>query len=242
MMEGNITDNSSLWKRGFHDGVPIAMGYYAVAFSLGIIAATCGLSALPGFVSSLLTRASAGEYGVYSVMALGAGYAEVAGIALVANARYLLMSASFSQKLSPAVPLWKRIAAACCMTDEVFGISIAWPGHTPVAYPVAATLVSGTAWAAGTASGILAGNVLPTSVVSALSVALYGMFLAIIVPPAKKDRAVLWCIVAAFAASGLCSIWYLTAQFSAGTRTIVLTVAISAVAAIVRPVKDEENE
>lgn len=232
----------NVWIKGFRDGFRIAMGYYAVAFSLGIIAAGCGLTACMGFVSSFLTRASAGEYGVYSLMAIGAGYAEVVGIALVANARYLLMSASLTQKLPDNTSLWKRILAACCMTDEIFGISIAYPGSTPVTYPVAATLISGTAWAAGCASGILAGNILPADVVAALSVALYGMFIAIVVPPAKKDRAVLWCVVSAFALSGICSLLPWISTIGSGTRTIILTLVISLVAAIVKPIDDADDE
>lgn len=236
MVKGNI------WLQGFRDGVPIAMGYYAVAFSLGIIAASCGLTPVMGFISSFLTRASAGEYGVYSLMAVGAGYPEVVGIALVANARYLLMSASFSQKIAPATSTFKRIIAACCMTDEVFGISISYPGKTPVAYPVAATLISGVAWAAGTASGIIAGNMLSADIVAALSVALYGMFLAIIIPPAKRDRAVLWCIIASFLLSTLFAVLPLTAAIGYGTRTIILTILISTVAAIVKPINVDDDE
>lgn len=232
----------NVWIKGFRDGFPIAMGYYAVAFSLGIIAAGCGLTACMGFVSSFLTRASAGEYGVYSLMAIGAGYAEVVGIALVANARYLLMSASLTQKLPDNTSLWKRILAACCMTDEIFGISIAYPGSTPVTYPVAATLISGTAWAAGCVSGILAGNILPADVVAALSVALYGMFIAIVVPPAKSDRGVMGAVACSFALSGLCGVMPVLSQINAGTKTIVLTIVISALAAVLKPVKMEEEQ
>lgn len=226
---------------GLRDGIPIALGYYAVAFSLGIIASKAGLLWWMGALSSWLTRASAGEYGVYSLVALGASYAEVVGISLVANMRYLLMSTALTQKFRPGTSLLKRILLAFCVTDEVFGISIAYPGYLAPSYTFGAMLISTTLWAAGTASGIIAGDVLPVTVVSALSVALYGMFLAIIIPPAKRDRVVLWAIVASFALSGLCAVAPVLSEMSSGTRTIVLTIIISAVAAYLRPVKDEEH-
>jgi predicted branched-subunit amino acid permease len=164
------------------DGFPIGMGYFAVSFSLGILAAKAGLTAWMGFVGSFLTRASAGEYGVYSLIAIGASYVEVVAMCLVTNLRYLLMSTALTQKFASNVSLLKRILVACCVTDEIFGISIAYPGNLPPAYPFGAMLVSTTMWASGTAVGIVAGEILPPHVVAALSVALYGMFIAIIIP------------------------------------------------------------
>ena len=188
---------------GFRDGIPIALGYFAVAFSLGIIAKKAGLTALLGFVSSFFTRASAGEYGVYTLVALNAAYVEVVAISLVANLRYMLMSAALSQKISPDTPWYHRILMACCITDEVFGISINHQGYTPPSYTYSAALVSTVFWASGCAAGIIAGGLLPSAIVSALSVALYGMFIAIIMPPARTDRNVLYAVVASFLLSGM---------------------------------------
>lgn len=229
---------------GLRDGIPIAMGYFAVAFSLGIIARQAGLVAWQGFVGSWFTRASAGEYGVYTQIALNAAYLEVVAMCIVTNLRYLLMSTALTQKFAPRLPLWQRLITACCITDEVFGISIARPGYLPPSYPIGATLVSGTLWAAGCASGIVAGQLLPTPMVLALSVSLYGMFLAIIVPPARRDRAVLWAIIVSFALSGVCAILPWVKELSAGTRTILLTIVISAVVAWLKPIpeNDEPND
>ena len=235
-------ENSAIIRQGLHDGIPIAMGYYAVAFSLGIIARKADLNAVTGFVSSFLIRASAGEYGLYSLMAVGATYAEIIGISLIANLRYLLMSASITQKFAEGTSLLKRILVACFMTDEIFGISIAYPGYLAPIYTFAASLIASLMWCAGTACGIVAGDILPVNVVSALSVALYGMFLAIIIPPAKQDRAVLYAVIASFVCSGLFAILPVLCEMSSGTRTIVLTIAISAVAAWLKPVKDEDVE
>jgi len=217
------------------------MGYFAVAFSLGIIARQAGLVAWQGFVGSWFTRASAGEYGTYTQIALDAAYLEVVAMCIVTNLRYLLMSTALTQKFAPRLPLWQRLITACCITDEVFGISIARPGYLPPSYPIGATLMSGTFWAAGCASGIVAGQLLPTPIVMALSVSLYGMFLAIIVPPARRDRAVLWAIIVSFVLSGVCAIVPVVKELSAGTRTILLTIVISAVVAWLKPIADDEE-
>ena len=224
------------------DGFPIGMGYFAVSFSLGIIAAKAGLTAWMGFVGSFLTRASAGEYGVYSLIAIGASYVEVVAMCLVTNLRYLLMSTALTQKFASNVSLLKRILVACCVTDEIFGISIAYPGNLPPAYPFGAMLVSTTMWASGTAVGIVAGEILPPHVVAALSVALYGMFIAIIIPPSKRDYAVGISVIASFLLSWLCSVLPTVREMSAGTRTIVLTIVIAAMAAYVKPVKIEDHD
>ena len=226
---------------GLRDGMPIAMGYFAVAFSLGIIAKKAGLTALLGFVSSFFTRASAGEYGVYTLVALNAAYVEVVAMSLVVNLRYMLMSAALSQKIAPQTPWFHRILMACCITDEIFGISVNCKGYTPPAYTYSAALVSALFWASGCASGIIAGGLLPLPIVSALSVALYGMFIAIIMPPARSDKNVRYAVAASFALSGISAVAPIASEWSAGTRTIVLTVAISAVVAWLKPIEDSEN-
>lgn len=224
---------------GMRDGFPIGLGYFAVAFSIGIVASKAGMTWWMGAMSSFLTRASAGEYGVYSLIAVGAAYSEVIGLSLVANMRYLLMTAALTQKFRPGTPLLTRIATALCMTDEVFGISIAYPGPLAPTYTFGAMIVSTVMWSAGCAFGILAGDVLPANIVSALSVALYGMFIAIVVPPAKKDRAVLLAVIASFVLSGLCAVLPVVSTINSGTRIILLTILISAVAAYVKPVNDD---
>ena len=227
--------------QGLRHGFPIAIGYFAVAFSIGIIAAKAGLTAPLGFFSSFFTRASAGEYGTYTLVAVQAAYVEIVAMCLVVNLRYMLMSAALSQKIAPGTSLLHRLLMACCITDEVFGISIAYPGYTPPAYTYSAALISTLFWASGCAVGIVAGGMLPTHIVSALSVALYGMFLAIIVPPARADRAVLYALIASFLLSGICTVAPVVSQWSSGTRTILLTLIISSVVAWLRPVKKRES-
>lgn len=226
---------------GIRVGFPIAMGYFAVAFSLGIIAAKAGLTAPEGFLTSFFTRASAGEYGTYMLVAINAAYVEVIAMSLVTNLRYMLMSAALSQKIAPGTSWLHRMLMACCVTDEVFGISIAHPGYTPPAYTYSAALISTLFWASGCAVGIIAGSLLPQHMVVALSMSLYGMFLAVIIPPARNDRNVLYALIASFVLSGLCAVAPVVGQWSSGMRTVMLTIVISAIAAWLKPIKTEDD-
>ena len=236
-----MRNNSRNIINGLRDGIPIAMGYFAVAFSLGIIAAKAGLAPAEGFFSSFFTRASAGEYGTYTLVAVQAAYAEVVAMCLVVNLRYMLMSAALSQKIAPGTSWLHRLLMACCVTDEVFGISVAHSGYTPPAYTYAAALVSSLFWASGCAVGIMAGSLLPQPMVTALSMSLYGMFLAIIIPPVHEDRNVLWALIASFVLSGLCAVAPVTGEWSSGMRTVVLTIIISAVAAWIKPINVDDD-
>lgn len=233
-----MESNQTCFRRGVRDGMPIALGYFAVAFTLGIAAKNAGFTAVQAMVESLTNNASAGEYAVFSLVSAGAGYWEVAVMTLVANARYLLMSCALSQKLAPETPLYHRMLVAYDVTDEVFGISIAYPGRLNPWYTYGAMAAAIPGWGLGTFFGVAVGNVLPLRLVSALSVGLYGMFLAIIVPPARKDRVVLGLVLLSFAASFLAGRWPLLAAVSPGIKTILLTVAISLGAAVLFPVKE----
>ena len=226
---------------GVRDGVPIGLGYLAVAFSLGIAARSAGLNAFQGFLISLLNNASAGEYAAFTVIAADSGFVEMALITLITNARYLLMSCSLSQKFSPDTPLYHRLLVGYDVTDELFGIAIARPGYLDPFYSYGAFVPAIPGWAIGTALGIIAGNALPLRVVSALSVALYGMFLAIIIPPARKDRVVAALVLLSFVLSFACSYLPGVAALSDGTRTILLTVLISGAAAVLFPVPAQEE-
>lgn len=229
----------SIFLMGMRDGLPIGFGYFAVAFSLGIIAKKAGLTALTGFFSSLTIRASAGEYGAYTLIAAGAAFSEVALMAVITNLRYLLMGASLSQKFSPQTSLLKRILVACCITDEIFGISIAYKGYLAPVYTFGATAIGATMWASGCMCGIIAGGTLSAGIVSALSVALYGMFIAIIIPPARQDRAVLVAVIVSFILSWVFSnIEWTSVHVSSGMRTIILTIFIAAAMAIIKPIKE----
>lgn len=242
-MESSTKFSRRVLYEGMRDGFPIALGYFAVSFSLGIAARNAGLTPMQGFWASLLNNASAGEYAAFTLIAAKASYWEVAVITLIANARYLLMSCALAQRFAPETPFFHRLIVGYDVTDEIFGITIARPGYLNPYYTYGAILLAAPAWAIGTALGIMAGNVLPLRIVSALSVALYGMFLAIIIPPARKNRIVAGLVALSFALSFACEYLPGVASLSSGTRTILLTVLISGAAAVLFPVKQEaDNE
>ena len=230
------------YRQGLRDGVPISLGYFAVAFTLGIAARDAGFSPLQAMVTSLLINASAGEFAGFTLIAAGAGYLEVAIMEAVANARYLLMSCAFSQKLGEKMPMRHRLALGMTVTDEIFSVSMASPGRLNPFYTYGLFSIASPGWALGTFLGVLVGNVLPIRAVSALSVALYGMFLGSIIPPARKSRIIAGVILISFAASYAASVIPALAVLSSGMRTIILTVVIALAAAILFPVKEDEND
>ena len=234
--------NIKSFKEGIRDGIPIALGYLAVSFTLGIAARNAGLTTFQGFLAALLTNASAGGYAGFLLIASGGSYWEMAVVTLIANARYFLMSSALSQKLNPNTPLHHRFIIGFDVTDELFGISIAQKGWLNPYYFYGAMLVALPAWSLGTGIGVTAGNILSVNIVSALSVALYGMFLYIIIPPAKKDRVIGVLVILSFIASFISSELSFFSGISNGTKIIILTVVISGLAAIFFPVSDKEDD
>ena len=232
--------SASYFLQGLRDGVPIGLGYFAVAFGLGITAHNAGMTAFQGFVMSALNMASAGEYAGISAFATGATYAELAILILITNARYLLMSTALSQKFSPDTPFFHRFLIGADVTDELFGLAIAQPGYIRPSYMYGAFAVAIPGWSLGTALGIIAGDVLPTLAVVSLSAAIYGMFIAVIIPPGKKNRKVLIVVLVSFAASWLCSVLPVLKELSGSLRVIALTLVISSVVAVIAPVPEEE--
>ena len=224
------------------DGLPIALGYLAVSFTLGITARNAGFSPLQALLASVTNNASAGEYAAFAIIAAGGTYWEVAVMTLIANARYLLMSCALSQKLAADTPLGHRMLLAYDVTDEIFGISVARPGKLNPWYTYGAMLVAIPGWGLGTFLGVVLGNILPLRLVSALSVGLYGMFLAIVIPPARHSRVIAGLVAVSFALSFAASSWEALAGVSSGVKTIVLTVVISLAAALLFPVKEEGGD
>ncbi len=227
--------NRSIFSSGMVDGFPIGLGYFAVSFSLGIAAKTAGLTPFQSMLVSLLCNASAGEYAGFTVIAASAAYIEIAIITLIANARYLLMSCAMSQRIDPQMPFFHRFFMAFDITDELFAINISREGYLNPLYTYGAMLTSIPMWAAGTSLGNIAGNMLPLRLVSAFSVALYGMFLAVIIPPARKNKILTGLILVCFTASWAAANLPYMSSLSDGTRTIVLTVVLASTAAILFP-------
>lgn len=234
-------DRKKDFREGFRDGIPVGLGYFVVAFSLGITARSLGFNWIQAFVVSLVNLASAGEYAGFKVIGENGTYFEMVLMILVANCRYLLMSTALSQRISPKMKGIHRFTISSFITDELFALNIARKGDLCPAYAYGTYLASGPAWALGTAVGVIAGNALPQRVVSALGVALFGMFIAIIIPPAKKNKVIAGIVVICFALSYLSGIVPYIKDLSSGLRIIILTVVISLAAALLFPVKDEEE-
>ena len=234
--------NKNEFIQGFKDGIPIGLGYFAVSFALGIAMKNAGMSWIDGFFMSLFNLASAGEYAGTQVILASGTYLEMIIMTAVANARYMLMSCSLSQKLAPETKTKHRMLIGYAITDELFGIAYSREGYLNPYYFYGGMSASILPWAIGTSCGIVMGNILPSSIVSALSVALYGMFLAIIIPPSRKNKTVLVLVMISFLSSYLCTILPVISSISSGTRIIILTVVISLIAAIKKPIKEDTHE
>lgn len=232
------TSRKAIFVQGMRDGIPIALGYFAVALTLGIHARAAGLTVWQATLSSLLTNASAGEYAGFGLIARQAAVIEAIVMIAVINARYLLMSCALSQKLSADTPMWQRMLLGHCVTDEIFAISVAQEGHLDPCYSYGAFSLASPGWALGTALGVILGNALPASLVSALNVGLYGMFIAIVAPPAKESRVLTGVVLLSAVLSMLMAYVPL---LSDGMKVIVLTVGIAALAAALFPVKEDAH-
>ena len=232
--------NKKEFTQGFKDGIPIGLGYFAVSFALGIAMKNAGLNWIDGFFMSLCNLASAGEYAGTQVILASGSYFEMILMTLIANARYMLMSCSLSQKLSPETKTVHRLCIGYAITDELFALAISRKDYLNPLYFYGAMAASVLPCAIGTSCRIILRNILPSIIVSALSVALYGMFLAIIIPPSKKNHTILFIVLVSFISSYLCTILPGIRSLSSGTRIILLTVIIASIASIVKPVKEED--
>ncbi len=228
-----------IFCEGVRDGIPIGLGYFAVAFSLGFTAREAGLNAFQGFLASLLNNASAGEYAGFTVIKENAPYWQMAVMILIANARYLLMSCALSQRFSPQTQWYHRVLIGYDVTDELFGITIGRKGSVEPKYFYGAMLCAVPGWSVGTLIGVIAGNVLPARIVSALGVALFGMFIAIIIPPARENKIIRLAVIVSFVSSYAVSVLPYLSKLSEGTRIMLLTVVLSVLAALFFPIKEE---
>jgi predicted branched-subunit amino acid permease len=237
-MESNI----GRWERGFRDGIPISLGYIAVSFTFGIAAKKAGLTAFQAVLMSVTNFTSAGEFAALGLIGTSAGYMEMAVTQLIINLRYCLMSCSLSQKLRKDTSFIHRFLIASGISDEVFGVSVCRSGKLNPFYSYGVISIAMPGWAFGTFLGVVSGNILPARVLSALSVALYGMFLAVIIPPAKGNKIISGVILLSMFLSLAFTKLPLLSQISSGFRIIILTVVIAGIAAFLFPIKEDTYE
>ncbi len=233
--------NRESFRRGLKDGIPIGLGYFAVAFTFGMMAVSGGLSTSQAVLISLTNLTSAGQFAGLDIIVAGGSYWEIALTQLVINLRYCLMSFSLSQKLERGIPQIHRYIVAFGVTDEIFGVSASQEGKLSPWYNYGAMCVAIPGWSLGTLAGGISGNLLPAFLVSAMGIAIYGMFLAVIIPPAKTNRAVLGVVIGAMAVSSLFAYVPVLNKVSSGFVIIITTLLVAGIAAYVCPVEEEKE-
>lgn len=229
------------FKRGVVAGIPIALGYFAVSFTFGMAAVTGDLTIWQAVLISMTNLTSAGQFAGLGIILAAGSYWEIAMTQLIINLRYCLMSFSLSQKLVQDGSPLHRYIVAFGVTDEIFGVSASQEGRVSPYYNYGAMSVAIPGWVFGTLAGAVLGNILPDFVTSALGVAIYGMFLAIVIPPAKQNAAVLKVVVAAMILSSLFAVVPILRNVSGGFVIIITTLVVAGLAAYLYPVEEKED-
>lgn len=213
-------------------------GYFAVSFSFGILAMQGGLSVIQAALTSLTNMTSSGQFAGLQIIAAGGTLIELILTQVIINMRYSLMSLALSPKLDKKIKLWQRLLIAFANTDEIFAVAMSRERSLTFMYMAGLQILPIFGWTAGTAIGAIAGNLLPAALTAALGIALYGMFIAVVVPVARRSRPVLLSALIAIAIS--CVLYVL--KVSAGISIIVSTVAASALMAFLRPIEGGVEE
>ena len=228
--------------KGIQDGVPIALGYFPVSFTFGILATSYGFSWWEATLISMFNLTSAGQFAGLNIMHAGGGLLEMALSQFIINLRYSLMSISLSQKVDHTVRGIYRWVLAFGNTDEIFAVASSQQGAVSRRYLFGLITLPFFGWTGGTLCGALLGAILPARLEEALGIALYGMFIAIVVPAVKRSRPVLMVVVIAALLS--CVFYYVPGlnQISSGFTIIICGVVASAIGAVLFPVRDEEEK
>ncbi len=226
--------------RGMREGIPVMLGYFVVSITIGIAARKASLTAAQAGIMSLTNLTSAGQFASFAIIASGAPYLEMLISQAVINLRYCLMSCALSQKVETDMPFFHRLFMAFGITDEIFGLAIGQKGKLDPWYMYGVMTVAIPGWTLGTLVGILSTGVLPGSVLNAMNMALYGMFIAVFMPAARDNRILLPIIFVSMGASALFQALPVFDFISSGMKIIILTLIISMGAAVLFPVPEEE--
>lgn len=228
--------------KGLKDGIPIALGYVSVSFTFGLQAVSLGLSWWEAALISLTNLTSAGQFAGLDIMARGGGFwIEMLCTQFIINLRYSLMSLSLSQKADQNLKGIHRWLTGFGITDEIFAVSMKNTDDISSKYMYGIILLPVLGWTGGTLMGAIAGNILPSVVISSLGIAIYSMFLAIIIPPAKKDSAVFKVVLIAVALSCILKFTPLLNNISSGFSIIICTIIAAVIGAIFFPIKEEKE-
>lgn len=235
-------NNALTFRKGFKDGIPIALGYLSVSFAFGMLVISKDFPLWAPFFTSFTNFTGTGQFAGIDLIYAQAGYAEIALTLLIINLRYCLMSISLSQKLSDSITVPQKLFIAFGNTDEIFGVSMQQKGLLNYKYMVGIILCSFSGWVGGTILGSVASNILPETILSALGISLYAMFIAIIVPPARTSKIISGIIVVAITISCLFRYIPVLSGVSSGWVIIIAGVVSSGIFAILCPVGDSEGK
>ena len=227
---------------GVRRGLPVGLGYFSVSFGFGAMAVSKGLSVAQATLISASNLTSAGQFAGLTLMLAGAGLWEVILTQLIINSRYALMSLALSQRMGEKIGLIPRLLAAFMNMDEIFALAMSRKEPLTAPYLLGLGLLPFLGWTAGTVLGALAGSVLPEAIRTALGVMLYGMFIAIVIPPAKKERPVLAAVLIALVCSCLLDWVPVFEKVSAGIAIVICTVLAAGICAALFPISEEEAE
>ena len=233
------------WKTytdGIRRSVPVGVGYFSVSFGFGAMAASQGIRALDATLISMTNLTSAGQFAGLTLIVAAASLWEIILTQIVINSRYALMSLALSQRMGSRIGFLPRLLIAFFNTDEIFALAMAEKQPLTVSFLLGLGVTPILGWIGGTLCGALAGSVLPLSIRTALGVMLYGMFIAIVVPPARQEKPVL--IVCMLALVLSCLFKWLPGlnQVSAGVAIVICTVVAAALCAWLFPISDEEAD
>ena len=234
--------NWNAYRTGVNRGLPVGVGYFSVSFGFGAMAAAQGIRALDATLISMTNLTSAGQFAGLTLILAAATLWELILTQLVINSRYALMSLALSQKMGQRIGVLPRLFIAFFNTDEIFALAMAEKGPLTVPFMLGLGTTPILGWTAGTLCGALAGSVLPASIRVALGVMLYGMFIAIVVPPARQERPVLITVILALVLSCLFTWVPGLKEVSAGISIVICTVAAAAICAWLHPIEEEEGE
>ena len=227
------------YRTGVSRGLPVGMGYFSVSFGFGAMAVSQGLRVFDATLISLTNVTSAGQFAGLTVIVAMATLWELILTQLIINSRYALMSLALSQRMGSRIGVLPRLAIAFFNTDEIFALAMAEKKPLTVPFLLGLGLTPIIGWTTGTLCGALAGSVLPLMVRTALGVMLYGMFIAIVVPPARQEKPVLVTVAVAIALSCLFAWAPVLNQLSPGLAIVVCTVAAAAFCAWKFPIREE---
>ena len=228
--------------QGIRHGIPICLGYFSVSFAFGMTAVIQGLPLWAAVLISLTHLTSAGQFAGLNLMVNGGSAIELIMTTLVINIRYFLMSLSISQKVEEKMTMKQRFAISFGITDEIFAVGMQYPKALSATYMAGLICTPVLGWTLGTLCGGAITSLMPKSLTNALGIALYGMFIAIIVPPAKKSIAVLFTVLTAAVMSGLISVVSVFSFLKGGWGIIVITIIVSVMAALLFPIEEKEGE